>query len=207
MQIGVLGRGTVGQTLARKLRKLGHDVRIGSRDAANEGADGTYADVAEFGELVINATAGGGSLDALRLAGADNLAGKVLIDVSNSLDFSQGFPPTLSVCNTDSVAEQIQREFSDARVVKALNTMNADVMVEPSIVPGDHHALIAGDDDGAKQQVRELLGTFGWPAERVMDLGGIDAARGMEMYVLLWVRLFRAAGTAHVNIAVQRAGP
>src|SRR3954451_632657 len=180
MRVAVLGTGTVGQTLAAKLRDVGEDVKVGSRSADNPEADGTFADVAGFGEVVINATAGTASLEALAAAGAGNLAGKVLIDVANPLHASQGFPPTLSVSNTDSLAEQIQREYPDARVVKALNTMNADVMVEPELVPGDHNLFIAGNDDGAKAQARELLASFGWPDQRILDLGGIDAARGME---------------------------
>src|SRR3954454_22889445 len=177
MRVAVLGTGTVGKTLAAKLRDVGEDVKVGSRSAENPDADGTFADAAEFGELVINATAGTASLDALAAAGAANLSGKVLIDVANPLDASQGFPPTLSVSNTDSLAEQIQREYPDARVVKALNTMNADVMVRPGLVSGDHNAFIAGNDEDAKQTVREMLESFGWPTDRVMDLGGIDAAR------------------------------
>lgn len=205
MRVAVLGTGTVGKTLAAKLRDVGEDVRVGSRAADNPDSDGTFADAAGFGEIVINATAGTASLEALRAAGADNLAGKVLIDVSNPLDASQGFPPTLAVSNTDSNAEQIQREFPDARVVKALNTMNADVMVRPGLVPGDHHAFVAGDDEEAKQTVREMLESFGWPTDRVMDLGGIDAARGMEMYLPLWLRLWGATGTPLLNVGVRVA--
>lgn len=200
MRIGVLGTGVVGQTLGEKLTSLGHDVKVGSRDPER-----SFADAAAHGEVVFNATAGTASLEALRMAGADKLAGKLLVDVANPLDFSKGFPPTLSVCNDDSLAEQIQREFPDARVVKALNTMNADVMVRPDLVPGEHNVLIAGDDDGAKKEVQQLLESFGWPSDRVMDLGGLDAARGMEMYLPLWLRLFQAAGTGHINIAVMRA--
>jgi hypothetical protein len=199
MRIGMLGTGVVGQTLAKKLTELGHDVKIGSRDPAR-----SFADAAAHGELVFNATAGTASLDALRMAGADNLAGKVLVDVANALDASHGVPPTLSVCNTDSLAEQIQHEFPDARVVKTLNTMNADVMADPGLVPGPHNVFLAGDDDAAKDEVRALLESFGWPATQVLDLGGLDAARGMEMYLPLWLRLFQAAGTAHINIALMR---
>src|SRR4051812_36364896 len=141
MRIGMLGTGTVGQTLGSKLTELGHDVKFGSRDPSR-----SFADAAAHGELLFNATAGAASLDALAMAGGENLAGKVLIDVANPLDASQGFPPTLTVCNDDSLAEQIQREFPDARVVKALNTMNCDVMVNPGLVPGDHHVFMAGDD-------------------------------------------------------------
>src|SRR3954451_3932350 len=200
MRIGIMGTGVAGRTLAGKLTELGHDVKLGSRDPER-----SFADAAAHGELVINATAGAASLEALRAAGADNLAGKVLIDVANPLDGSQGFPPTLSVCNDDSLAEQIQREFAQARVVKSLNTMNADVMVNPGLVPGDHNVFVAGDEDDAKDQVRALLASFGWPSERIMDLGGIGAARGLEMYLALWLGLFQATGTAHLNIAVVHA--
>jgi predicted dinucleotide-binding enzyme len=200
MRIGMLGTGVAGRTLAGKLTELGHDVKLGSRDPER-----SFESAAAHGEIVFNATAGTASLEALRAAGAANLAGKVLIDVSNPLDGSAGFPPTLSVCNHDSLAEQIQREFPDARVVKALNTMNADVMVEPSIVPGDHNVFVAGEDDGAKAEVMSLLESFGWPRERIMDVGGIRAARGLEMWLPLWISLYQATGTAHLNIAVHRA--
>ena len=126
----------------------------------------------------------------------------MLIDVANPLDFSQGFPPTLAVCNTDSVAEQIQRAYPDARVVKAFNTMNADVMVDPSVVPGPHALFVCGNDERAKAEVAQLAESFGWPRDSVMDLGDIGAARGMEMYLPLWLRLFQAAGTGHLNVHV-----
>src|SRR3954470_19049370 len=152
MRIGMLGTGVVGQTLEGKLRELGHDVKVGSRDPAR-----SFEAAAAHGELIVNATAGGASLNALRMAGADNLAGKVLVDVSNPLDFSQGFPPSLTVCNTDSVAEQIQREFPGTKVVKSLNTMTASVMVNPALVPGDHDVFVSGNDASAKAQVSDLL--------------------------------------------------
>jgi 8-hydroxy-5-deazaflavin:NADPH oxidoreductase len=196
----MLGTGVVGQTLEAKLTELGHDVKVGSRDPAH-----SFEAAAAHGELIVNATAGSVALNALRMAGADNLAGKVLVDVSNPLDFSQGFPPSLTVCNTDSVAEQIQREFPDARVVKSLNTVNANVMTDPDSVPGDHNIFVAGNDDSAKAEVRALLESFGWPRDRIIDLGGIDGARALEMYLPLWVRLFGVAGTPHINIAVMRA--
>jgi predicted dinucleotide-binding enzyme len=212
MRYGILGTGTVGQTLATKLVAVGHEVCMGARDAANEkaaawaaaegGRHGTFADAAEFGEVVVNATAGTASLEALGLAGAERLAGKVLIDVANPLDFSGGMPPRLSVCNDDSLGEQIQREFPDARVVKALNTMGAPVMVDPSSVPGEHTVFVCGADDGAKQEVRRMLESFGWPEGSMLDLGGIDGARGMEMYLPLWLKMFGAAGTPVLNVAV-----
>jgi predicted dinucleotide-binding enzyme len=187
---------------------------MGSRSADNEDAaswaagaaasHGTFADAAEAGEVVVNATAGGASLDALAAAGQENLAGKLLIDVANALDFSAGFPPTLSVFGHDSLAEQIQRAHPDAHVVKTLNTMNCDVMVDPARVPGEHNVFVCGDDDGAKAQARELLESFGWPADSIVDLGDLTAARGTEAYVLFWLRLYGAFGTGDLNIKVAR---
>ena len=217
-RFGVLGTGSVGRTLASKLVSLGHDVMMGSRQAGNEQAvewakaagqlasEGTFADAAAFGETVVNATAGGASLDALAAAGVENLAGKVLIDISNPLDFSRGMPPSLVVCNTDSLGEQIQRAFPETSVVKALNTVNADIMVDPSIVPGSHTIFLCGDDAGAKAMVAGLLQSFGWPADDVMDLGELAAARGMEMYLPLWLRLYGAVGTARLNVKVVVGG-
>jgi 8-hydroxy-5-deazaflavin:NADPH oxidoreductase len=152
---------------------------------------------------VFNCTAGGVSLAALRLAGAENLAGKVLVDVSNPLDFSRGFP-ALSVCNTDSNAEQIQREFPDARVVKSLNTVNCNLMVDASRVPGDHDVFVAGDDAEAKAKVASILREdFGW--RTVVDLGDLTGARPLEMHVLMWLRLYNALGTPDFNVhVVQR---
>ncbi|HVF76867.1 MAG TPA: NAD(P)-binding domain-containing protein [Solirubrobacteraceae bacterium] len=217
MRIGVLGTGIVGRTLGSALLSGGHEVRLGSRAAGNEAAvewaegiggpasEGTFADAAGFGELVVNATAGAASLDALALAGAEQLAGKVLVDVANPLDTSRGMPPALTVCNDDSLAEQIQRAFPDVRVVKTLNTVTAAVMVNPSLVAGPHTVFIAGDNAAAKNEVGMLLQEFGWPASSIMDLGDISAARGTEMYMALWLRLWGAAGSAVLNIEV-RAG-
>jgi predicted dinucleotide-binding enzyme len=212
MRLAVLGTGVVGQTLGRKLVELGHEVVMGSRRAGNERAvewaaatgpgasEGTFADAAAVGEMVINATAGTVSLDALKAAGAGNLAGKVLIDVANALDSSRGMPPSLSVCNTDSLGEQIQRAFPEALVVKSLNTVNADVMVNPALVPGSHTVFVCGDSAEAKQQVRQLLMSFGWPDGDIVDLGDIAGARGTEMYLPLWLRFWGATGTGHLNI-------
>jgi 8-hydroxy-5-deazaflavin:NADPH oxidoreductase len=217
MRIGVLGTGVVGQTVAGKLVELGHEAMMGSRQANNPKATewaaaagsgasaGSFADAARFGEIVVNATNGMASLDALQAAGAENLAGKVLIDIANPLDFSLGFPPTLSVCNSDSLGEQIQRTFPEARVVKTLNTVNADVMVNPHVVPGDHTIFVSGDDQGAKARVGELLTSFGWPAEGILDLGDISSARGVEMYLPLWLRLLHAKGTPQINISIRSA--
>jgi 8-hydroxy-5-deazaflavin:NADPH oxidoreductase len=173
---------------------------------AGQRADqGSFAEAAGFGEMVVNATAGSASVDALVSAEAENLAGKVLLDVANPLDFSSGMPPTLTVCNTDSLGEQIQGTFPEAHVVKSLNTVNADVMVDPSIVPGSHNIFVAGNDAAAKETVRELLVAFGWPEADILDLGGIEAARGLEMFLPLWLRLYAAAGSAHLNVKVVAA--
>ena len=173
-----------------------------AQQAGELASQGSFADAAAFAEIVVNATAGTASMAALEQAGAHNLSAKVLLDVANPLDFSQGMPPTLSVCNTDSLGEQIQRAFPDAKVVKALNTVNAYVMVDPAIVPGSHTVFMCGDDDAAKAQVAELLQSFGWPEQDIMDLGGIANARGPEMYLPLWLRLYGATGTGHLNIKV-----
>jgi len=203
MRVGILGAGPVGQTLAAKLRELGHGVSIGTR-TPREGAV-SYSEAAAGAELLFNATGGTSSLEALAAAGAENLAGKVLIDVSNALDPSQGMPPRVAVANDDSIGEQIQRAYPDTRVVKALNTVNMQVMVDPAGVPGDHVLFVAGDEDDAKAQVVELLGSFGWPAERIVDLGDISGARGMEQYLVLWLRLLVRLGHARFNISLNQA--
>jgi predicted dinucleotide-binding enzyme len=215
MRIGILGTGVVGQTIGTKLVQLGHEARMGARSADNEKATawvnsagvrashGTFADAASFGELLFNCTAGAGSLEALRAAGAASLEGKVLIDVANPLDFSTGMLPTLSVCNTDSLGEQIQRAFPGAKVVKALNTMNANVMVNPSLVPGDHDVFVSGNDAGAKAQVTRILRDwFGW--KNVIDLGDISTARGTEMLLPIWLRLWAALRTPNFNFHIAR---
>ena len=217
MKVAVLGTGGVGHALASKLVSLGHEVMMGSRQAGNEKAvewassagsgasEGSFADAAAFGELVINATAGVATLEALSSAGADNLSGKLLIDVSNPLDFSAGMPPTLSVCNDDSLGEQIQRTFPDARVVKTLNTVTADVMVDPALVPPVHNLFLSGNDDAAKEQTSSLLRELGWPQEAIVDLGDISTARGTEMFLALWIRLRLMLGTNHFNVGIHGA--
>ncbi len=217
MRIGVLGTGIVGMAIADRLVGLGHEVTMGSRSADNPDAahwarsageragHGTFADAAEAGELLFNCTAGTGSLDALRSAGAELVAGKILVDVANPLDFTGSMPPSLLVSNTDSLGEQIQRAFPEARVVKALNTMRCQIMVDPGRVPGAHDVFVCGDDAAAKRQVREMLTTFGWPDESIVDLGGIGSARGTEAYLLLWLRLWGALGSRDFNIHVAQA--
>src|SRR6266516_2230047 len=215
MRFGVLGTGMVGRTVAGKLVAVGHEAKMGSREAGNEKAvawvaeagegasEGSLADAARFGEVVVNATAGAHSLEVLEVAGAENLEGKVLIDIANALDASTR-PPTLTVSNTDSLGEQIQRRFPNARVVKALNTMNAAVMAAPDSLGETTNVFVCGDDEGAKAQVMELLETFGWLSGDIIDLGDITAARGAEMYLALWLHLMGALGTAQFNIRVGK---
>src|SRR5215211_4304799 len=202
MRIGVLGTGMVGRTLAGKLREPGHDVVVGSREAGDDARP--FEEAAAHGEPILNATNGAHALDALAQAGEENLRGKVLVDVTNPLDFSRGRPPTLSVCNDDSLAEQIQRANPEVRVVKTLNTVNANVMVEPSLVPGEHNLFVSGDDADAKAEVVDLLESFGWQRDLILDLGDITTARGPEMYLPLWLRLFGAVGAPNFNIHVVR---
>lgn len=214
MRIAVLGTGLAGRTVAGRLAEAGHDVTVGTRDPAatrsREGWDdvpgvglSTLADAARDADLVVNATNGAVSLDALELAGADNLAGKVLLDLANPLDFSQGFPPTLTVKDDDSLAEQIQRAHPDARVVKSLNTMNASLMVRPdTLAGGDHTVFVSGDDEDAKATVTGLLRDLGHTD--VLDLGGLESARGAEMMLPLWVRLMQRLGTVNFQFKVVR---
>jgi predicted dinucleotide-binding enzyme len=205
----------VGQALAGKLVDLGHEVRMGSRQAGNdkavawaeeagEGAsEGSFADAASFGETIVNATAGAHSLEALDMAGAENLAGKVLIDVVNAIDFSGG-EFTLTVANTDSLGEQIQRAHPDVRVVKALNTVNVGIMVAPDTLGEETNIFVCGNDAAAKAQVIELLETFGWLSRDIVDLGDITGARGMESYLHLWVRLWQTSDSTRFNIKIVR---
>ena len=227
MKIGILGTGMVGQVLAPKLVELGHDVLLGTRNVqdslARSGKDnwgnplfgdwhklnptvkvGTFAEAAAHGEWVMNASSGTGSLDALRSAGENNLNGKILMDISNPLDFSKGMPPSLTVCNTDSLGEQIQAAFPKAKVVKALNTVNAYVMVAPnSLANGDHTLFVSGNDVDAKADVTKFLKEqFGW--KDIIDLGDISTARGTEMYLPLWVRLWGATQSPMFSIKVVR---
>ncbi|MDA5139917.1 NAD(P)-binding domain-containing protein [Streptomyces sp. AD681] len=228
MKIAVLGTGMVGRALAGKLSTLGHDVVIGTRnveqtlartepDAMGNVSFGqwqgehqgvrllTFADAAAHGDLVVNASPGAISLTVLEAAGAANLSGKVLWDIALPLDLSQGLPPTLTVANTDSLGEQIQRAYPDARVVKALTTVFAEVMVDPARVPGEHNVFVAGEDSGANSTVTELIEQFGWPAKALVDLGGIRGARGVEMYGPFYFAMSAALGTFDFNIAVVRA--
>ncbi len=226
MRIAVLGTGVVGQSIGGRLQELGHQVTFGTRDVATTRArtepDGmgnpgfgvwladhagvelaTFADAAAGAELIVSATSGQVAIPALEAAGAPNLAGKTVLDISNPLDFSAGFPPSLFVKDDDSLAEQIQRAFPDARVVKSLNTLTAALMVHPETLGGgDHTIFLAGNDEDAKAQVLDLLHSFGW--QDVIDLGDLSGARGAEMVLPLWLRLMGSIGHAQFNIKIVR---
>ncbi|MCO4745801.1 MAG: NAD(P)-binding domain-containing protein [Proteobacteria bacterium] len=213
MRIAILGTGDVAQQLGTKLAAIGHQVQLGSRShdhpsalawAAKTGGDtSTFELVATWGEVVFNCTSGQHSLKALRLAGHAALDGKILIDVSNPLDFSNGFPPTLSIANTDSLGEQIQHSFPEAKVVKALNTVANHLMVDPGQVDGPASLPICGDDAEAKAKVSAWMTEwFGW--EDVIDLGPIESARATEAWLLMWTRLYGALGTGNFHMAIVR---
>ncbi|MBK6539748.1 MAG: NAD(P)-binding domain-containing protein [Flavobacteriales bacterium] len=228
MKIGVFGTGVVGQVIAEKLDSLGHEVMLGTREAkqslAREGKDsygrpplkewmgahgkvklGTFAEAAAHGQLLVNATSGFGAMEALQLAGEANLNGKTMLDISNPLDFSKGFPPSLSVCNTDSLGEQLQRAFPQLNVVKGLNTLTSFLMVAPRNLPEEHHIFLCGNDAGAKAEVRKLLSSFGWADNEMIDLGDITNARGTEQLLPIWVRLYGAFQNPMFNFKIVMA--
>jgi predicted dinucleotide-binding enzyme len=227
MKIGIFGTGGVGRTIAAKLTSLGHDVMLGTRDvqatlARTEGGPmggtafkdwhagnkaiklGTHAEAAAHGELLINATNGGGSIEALQLAGEENLGAKALLDISNPLDFSKGMPPTLFVCNDDSLGEGIQRTFPKLRVVKGLNTLTAALMVDPALLPERTNIFLCGNDAAAKDEVRGVLRAFGWTDADMIDMGDISTARGTEQVLPIWIRLWGAMGTPMFNFRIVK---
>ena len=212
-KIAIFGTGTVGQVIGAKLIQLGHEVKMGSRTVNNEKAaawvksngvrasQGTFADAAAFAELIFNCSKGMASLEVMKMAGAENLKGKIIIDLANPLDFSTG-SLTLSVCNTDSLGEQIQRAYPEAKVVKTLNTMNCNLMVNAKHVPGKHDVFICGNDASAKAEVVKLLNDFGWSSP--IDLGDITGARGTEMVLPLWVRIYSSTKSTAFNYAIVK---
>ncbi len=223
MKIGIIGSGVVAQTLGSKLIGLGHDLMLGTRDpnklddkkmfgatlrewkSQTEGRAkiGTFKEAAAHGELLINATSGQVSLEALRLASADKVGPKVLIDVANELDFSKGMPPGVLASQERCLAEKLQAAFPNLKLVKSLNTISAPVMVDPqALAGGDHTVFVSGNDGDAKAMVVALLKSFGW--RDVLDLGDLSSARGPEMYLALWVRLFGATKTGQLNVKVVR---
>lgn len=216
MKIAVFGTGMVGDTIGSRLIELGHQVMMGSRNTNNEKAKafeskhktgasaGTYADAARFGELVFNCTKGDGSIEALQLAG-DALNGKIIIDVSNPLDFSKGQPASLlpALSNTNSLGEEIQKTFPKAKVVKTLNTMWCGLMVNPNMIGGgDHTNFICGNDAESKAKVKSLLKEFGWKEQIILDLGDITNARGTEAVLPIWLRVWGATQNGAFNFKV-----
>lgn len=215
MKVAVFGTGNVGDTIGSKLIELGHTVMMGSRTAGHEKAmafvakhsgkasAGTYADAAAFGEIIFNCTAGVGSLEALKMAGDKNLNGKIIVDIANPLDFSKGMPPSLAISNTNSLGEEIQKAFPQAKVVKALNTMWCGLMVNPAMINGgDHSTFVSGNDAGAKEEVKKILKSFGWAEKNILDLGDITKARGTEMYLPLWLSIYGATNNGAFNIKI-----
>ena len=225
MNITIFGTGMVARSVGEALARHGASVTFGTRDvdathvredgngvpfgqwlSALEGARlTTFAEAASVGEILINATSGSGSIPALESVPASALDGKILIDIANPLDFSQGFPPSLTVCNTDSLGERIQSAFPGLQVVKTLNTLTAPLMVNPSALPGDHVIFVSGNAAEAKATVIALLGSwFGWSERNIIDLGDITTARGTEMILPLWVRLYGALGSPMFNFNIVR---
>ncbi|UUL76288.1 NAD(P)-binding domain-containing protein [Pseudarthrobacter sp. Fe7] len=225
MKTAVLGTGMVGRTIAARLAELGHAVTVGTRDPqatlARVEADAmgtppfaawseqnpavkvaSFSDAAAGAELIVNATNGGASLEVLAQAGAKNIDGKIILDIANPLDFSKGMPPTLFVKDTDSLGEQIQRAFPGTRVVKSLNTMNADLMARPGQLTDPGTVFVSGNDAEAKAVVAGLLKDFGH--QDVIDLGDITTARGTEMLLPVWLRLWGALGTPAFNFKIVR---
>lgn len=230
MKIAVIGTGVVGRTLALKLKELSHEIMIGTRNVSDKLADtksdyqgnppfgdwlksnskiklGTFEDAAKFGEMIINATNGRSSISALTLAGKKNLADKVIIDISNPLDFSNGMPPGLlpGLNNTNSLGEEIQKTFSEAMVVKTLNTMWCGLMVNPDLIgKGDHINFISGNSTDAKSAVRKLLNQFGWKDANIIDLGDITGARATESMLPIWLRVMDSLKSGTFNFKIVR---
>ncbi len=217
MKIAVLGTGNVGTTIGSKLVELGHEVKMGSRTVGNEKAlafvkaagdkasHGTFEDAAAFGEIIFNCTKGEVSIIVLKLAGAENLKGKIVIDVSNPLHASDGMPPSLFISNTDSLGEEIQHLFPEAHVVKTLNTMWCGLMVNPRMLHDEHTVFICGDNAEAKNKTKSILKEFGWRDAEILDLGDITNARGVESYLPLWLRTYLATKNGAFNIKVVTA--
>lgn len=213
-KIGILGTGMVGQTIGKKLISLGYEVMMGSRTPDNEKAgtwvlamgknahQGTFADAAKFGEIIFLCTKGEATLEILKLAGIQQFIGKTVIDISNPLDFSKGMPPTLFVSNNDSLGEQVQKAIPDAHVVKTLNIVNCEVMVDARKSGGDPTMFMSGNNTDAKNQVKEILTQFGW--NDIIDLGDISTARGTEMMLPIWLRTYMATGNGYIAFKIVR---
>ncbi len=226
MKIAILGSGVVGQALAARFSAIGHEVCMGTRDPERTRARTDpnpqsgisfaawyarhpeirlhpFSEIPKDSELYFNATGGGVSIAVLEEVGEGPLEGKVLFDLANPLDFSQGMPPKLTFCNTDSLGERIQGRFPGTKVVKGLNTLNYQVMVDPQLVPGEHQVFLCGDDSDAKATATALLGELGWPEDRILDLGGIRSSRGTEMLMPFWFSLVGTLGTPLINYRIE----
>lgn len=231
MKTAVFGTGIVGQVIANRLSGLGYSVVVGTRDVTktlartDKDAYGnpafaewykqnkntvklsSYAEAAASSEIIFNCTMGQNSFDALKQADSANLNGKIIIDLSNPLDFSKGMPPSLSPVNTDSLGELIQRTFPEAKVVKTLNTMNCFLMVNPAALPGDHSVFVSGNDAEAKSKAKEILNAFGWKNNNIIDLGDITTARGTEQLLPIWIRLYTALQNPMFNFNIVIGQP
>jgi predicted dinucleotide-binding enzyme len=229
MKIAVFGTGMVGQVISSKLAGLGHSVTMGTREVekslSRTNKDGspafsewyqqnksniklsTYSEAASSAEIIFNCTMGLGSVDALKQAGEANLKGKILIDISNPLDFSKGMPPFLSPGNTDSLGEMIQRTFPELKVVKTLNTMTCFLMVNPSAISDDHTVFVSGNDAGSKNTAKEILKSFGWKESNIIDLGDITTARGTEQLLPIWIRLYGVLQNPMFNFKIVVGTP
>lgn len=229
MKVAVIGTGAVGQAMSKKFLELGHQVFMGTREPQQSltrketdswGTAGigawiknypqvnlmSFKDAVQNGnDLIVFAMNGQAALDVLQHIGPELLAEKIMIDISNPLDFSKGFPPLLSVCNTESLGEQIQNTFPDLKVVKALNTISHPIMENPGVIEGDHNVFICGNDEDAKDKVKSILQDFGWKAHNIIDLGDITNARGTEMLLPLWTRLMGKFQSPLFNFNVVKA--
>jgi 8-hydroxy-5-deazaflavin:NADPH oxidoreductase len=219
MKIGILGTGQVGNLIGSRLIENGHQVMLGGREANNQkGLDfvkkhssenasyGTFAEVANFGEIIFNATSGRFALEALKLANTD-FSDKIIIDATNPLDFSTK-PPTLisELSNTNSIGESIQNQYPKAKVVKTLNTVSMALAVNPNqLNNGDHSLFVSGNDENAKTKTKTLLTEFGWKIDNIIDIGDITAARAMEAYLLLFVRMSMSLKVAMFNLKVIKS--
>ncbi len=226
MKITILGTGIVGRTIAARLVDLGHVITIGTRNVErtlnHNDKDGygnppfkewfkehqevklkSFKEASSQTDLIFNCTGGQASLAVLESIGEELLNDKILVDVANPLDFSKGMPPSLSPVNTDSLGEQIQARFPKLKVVKSLNTMNTYLMVEPTLVKGNHNVFVCGNDDEAKSKVKEVVKSFGWREDLIIDLGDISNSRGTEMLLPIWLRLWAHLGTAEFNFHIQ----
>ncbi len=215
-KIGVFGTGMVGKTIGSKLIQLGYEVKMGSRSSTNDSASewvagngknastGTFAEAASFGEIIFNCTKGEIALEVFKLAGKENLKGKTVIDISNPLDFSKGMPPFLipEFSNTNSLGEEIQKLVPEAHIVKTLNIVNCEVMVDAGKSGGDPTMFMSGNDAGAKTETRKILNQFGW--SDIIDLGDISTARGTEMLLPIWLRTWMATGNGYFAFKIIR---